>query len=97
MVIPMTDESTQSRADTDRYADWKSQIRSELEAFEGEGPPTVDELWHVARYESESAASWIADMPATKQEIETVKDDLLRALVALEMAEERLNGGVSDD
>jgi hypothetical protein len=39
--------------DTERYADWKSQIRSELEAFEGEGPPSIEELWSVAQHESE--------------------------------------------
>ena len=82
--------------DTERYADWKGQIRSELEAFEGEGPPSIDQLWSVARHESESAASWIHDMPCTEQEIQTAKGDVLKALVALEMAEDRLNE-VSDN
>ncbi|ELY91454.1 hypothetical protein [Natrialba taiwanensis] len=77
--------------ETKQYDDWKSQIRSELEAFEGEGPPSIDELWSVAQNESESAASWIHDMPCTEQEIKTAKGDVLKALVALEMAEDRLN------
>lgn len=76
---------------TERYADWKNQIRSELEAFEGEGPPSIDQLWSVAQYEAESAASWIHDMRCTEQEIQTAKGDVLKALVALEMAEDRLN------
>ena len=84
-------ENDHSPGGSGRYASWKSQLREELEAFEGECPPSIDELWHVARYESETAASWIADMPATQQEIETVKGDVLKALVALEMAEDRLN------
>ena len=86
-----SDENDRTPSDSGRYASWKSQLREELEAFEGEGPPTIEQLWHVARYESETAASWIADMPATQQEIETVKGDVLKALVALEMAEDRLN------
>jgi len=75
---------------TERYTGWKSQIRSELEAFEGEGPPSVDQLWSVAQHESESAASWMHDMPCAEQEIQTAKGDVLKALVALEMAEDRL-------
>lgn len=82
-------------AGEERYADWKAQIRSELEAFEGHGPPDVEELWHVAGHEAEGAASWIGDMPVSEDEIETAKGDLLKALVALEMAEERLEGGNS--
>jgi len=77
--------------ESERYDDWKSQIRSELEAFEGEGPPSIEDLWSVAQHESESAASWIHDMPCTEQEIQTAKGDVLKALVALEMAEDRLN------
>ena len=80
---------------SDRYESWREEIRSELEAFEGEGPPSVDQLWNVARHESGSAASWIADMPCTEQEVQTAKGDVLKALVALEMAEKRLNGGDS--
>jgi len=75
----------------ERYNDWKSQIRSELEAFEGEGPPSVKELWSVAQHESESAASLINDMPCTEQEVQTAKGDVLKALVVLEMVEEELN------
>jgi len=78
-------------SEIEQYASWKEQIRSELEAFGGEGPPSIDDLWLVAQHESESAASWMHDMPCTEQEIETAKGDVLKALVALEMAEERLN------
>jgi len=73
------------------YASWKSEIQSELEAFEGEGPPSIDQLWSVAQHQSESAASWIHDMPCTEQEIQRAKGDVLKALVAIEMAEDRLN------
>jgi hypothetical protein len=83
--------SDTDRDGIDRYTDWKSQIRSELEAFEGHGPPSIDELWNVAGYEAEGVSGWIDEMPPTQQEIQTAKGDLLKALVALEMAEERLN------
>ena len=73
------------------YTSWKAQIRSELEAFEGEGPPDADELWSVAQYKSRAASDWISDMPVSEHEIEAAKGDVLEALVALEMAEERLN------
>lgn len=79
------------RCESTEYASWKSEIRSELEAFEGEGPPSIDELWLVAQHEAESAASWMHDMPCTEQEIQTAKGDVLKALVALEIAEDRLN------
>jgi len=83
-------ENGQPTHGTDRYADWKAQLRSELQAYEGEGPPSIDQLWSVAQHESESAASWIHGMPCTEQEIQTAKGDVLKALVALEMAENRL-------
>jgi len=73
-----------------RYTTQKENLRSELEAFEGHGPPTVEELWSTAGHEARGAASWIEDMPVDKNEIETAKSDLLKALVALEMAEERV-------
>jgi hypothetical protein len=72
------------------YESWKAQIRSELEAFEGEGPPDADELWSVAQYNARAASDWINDMPISENEIEAAKGDVLEALVALEMAEERL-------
>jgi len=72
------------------YESEKSQYRSELEAYEGEGPLTPRQLWDVARIVSMSASNWIEDMPCTENEIQTAKGDLLKALVALEMAEERL-------
>lgn len=81
--------------DTERYSSWKSEIRAELEAYEGHGPPSAEELWHLAEYEASGVVSWISDMPVSEQEIQTAKGDVLKALVALEMAEERLNGGDS--
>lgn len=72
------------------YESWKDNIRQRLEAFEGEGPPDAETLWHVAGHEAIGAANWIGDMPVSQGEIETAKQDILTALVALEMAEERL-------
>lgn len=75
---------------SERYADWKSQIRSELEAMEGEGPPSTDDLWGLAGYEAHGAGAWIDDMPVTEDSIKTAKGDILKSLTALEMAEELL-------
>jgi hypothetical protein len=72
------------------YESEKQQYRQELEAFEGEGPPGPKQLWDVARLEASSASNWIEDMECTEREIQTAKGDILKALVALEMAEERL-------
>jgi TPR repeat protein len=73
------------------YESQKSQYRSELEAYEGEGPANANQLWYVARAEAQSAADWIEDMPVTESEIQTAKGDVLKALVALEMAEELID------
>ena len=72
------------------YESTKESIRAEFDANEGHPAPDAEELWSRAKYHSEGAASWIGDMPVTENEIATAKDDVLRALVALEMAEERL-------
>jgi len=72
------------------YESQKRQYRQELEAFEGDGPPGARQLWDVARIEASSASNWIEDMECTEREIQTAKGDILKALVALEMAEERL-------
>lgn len=79
--------------DSGRYDDWKSNIRAELEAFEGEGPPSTRQLWNVAAYNARGAADWISDMPVGEEQIQTAKGDVLESLVALEMAEERLAEG----
>lgn len=71
------------------YESWKAQIRSEIEAWEGEGPPDDTELWDWVAFEGESVAGWVRDMPASEQSIQTAKEDVLQALVALEMLEER--------
>jgi hypothetical protein len=73
------------------YDSWKAQIRSEIEAWEGDGPPSNDELWDWVAFEGDSVSGWVRDMPATKQSIRTAKGDVLQALVALEMLEERVN------
>jgi hypothetical protein len=70
------------------YDSWKSQIRQEIEAWEGEGPPSDAELWDHVAFEAQAVESWVRDMPATEESIETVKGDVLRQLVALEMLEE---------
>ncbi len=82
--------SEESAEEVCRYASRKENLRSELEAFEGHGPPTAEDLWSTAGHEARGAASWVEDMPLTETEIETAKSDLLKALVALEMAEERV-------
>lgn len=86
------DQVGHPEGDSGRYSSWKSDIRSELDAMEGEGPPTADQLWNVAAYQSRSASDWIEDMPLTEDAIETARGDVLEALVALEMAEERMEG-----
>lgn len=73
-----------------RYERQKANIRSRLEAYEGEGPPSVLQLWHSAEYDASGCGGWIEDMPPIKEAIEAAKGDILKALVALEMAEERL-------
>jgi hypothetical protein len=70
------------------YSTWKQQIRSEIEANEGERPPTQEQLWRIAGRASESAAEWIGDMPATDETVQTATGDVLTSLVALEMVEE---------
>lgn len=79
------------------YDNLKQNIRSRIEANEGDPRPSAEELWHRASLDARSAAGWIDDMPVSEHEVQTVKSDLLKALVALEMAEESLNEGASDD
>lgn len=86
--------------DTDEpgdYQNWKADIRQRIEANEGHETPDAQELWNRARFAAKGAASWIDDMPVSENEIETAKGDILKALVALEMAQERLNGGDGGD
>lgn len=81
-----------SENDSSEYQGWKEEIRSEIEANEGHATPDPHELWDRAAYDARSAADWIDDMPVSEAEIRTAKGDVLSALVALEMAEERLEG-----
>jgi hypothetical protein len=74
----------------EEYQQWKAQIRNEIEANEGHDNPTAEELWHRAGVEARTAAGWVDDVPLSMSEIKMAKGDLLTALVALEMAEDRL-------
>lgn len=81
---------TDDNSSTETYRDWKADIRRRIEANEGHESPDAEELWNRAGYAAEGASEWIRDMPLTENEIRAAKGDVLNALVALEMAEERL-------
>ena len=81
------------KSQTKTYHDWKADIRTEIEANEGHEAPDADDLWYRARDSARGASGWIDGMPVSESEIRTAKGDILEALVALELAEERLQEG----
>lgn len=86
----MTNEP-QNPQETD-YTDRKGLIRHVYEGYQSEsGGLSAKRLWTLAQQRSQSASDTISETGISKQEIDEVKGDVLAALVALEMAEERLD------
>lgn len=69
----------------------EEQIQHRLEAFEGEGPPSDDELLGVVFHNIRGALANLDELASTdideyqEDAVEWTRDDLLEAKVALEM------------
>jgi hypothetical protein len=72
------------------YERWMDNIQAELEAYEGHGPPDDEQLVGVARRETGGALGVIENIEAgdgefLEENLETLKGDILKIRVALEM------------
>lgn len=73
------------------YTDLKNELRSEIEEVRDERPRDSDALWGFAYRNARWAYDWMIEIrPPSEQDIQDAKRRVLKALVALEMAEERL-------
>jgi len=74
----------------DEYGNWMHNIQLELEAFEGEGPPSDEALLRLAHDETGGMMGLVEMLEEEYEfeydEMQTLKGDVLKMRVALEMA-----------